>query len=57
MGQLSVEYQSRVNLSGESNGFSLSKDVINYSYHAMGEPGSARRDRSETVRVKLENAF
>ena len=36
IGQLSFEYQSCVNLSGESNGFFLSKDVINYCYHAMG---------------------
>ena len=35
--QLSFNYQSCVNLSGESNGFFfLSKDVINYCYHAMG---------------------
>ena len=36
IGQLSFEYQSCVNLSGESNGFFLSKDVINYcSWHAL----------------------
>ena len=37
IGQLSFEYQLCVNLSGESNGFFLSKDVINHCYHAMGE--------------------
>ena len=43
IGQLSFEYQSCVNLSGESNGFFLlSKDVINYCYHAMGEHVAVR---------------
>ena len=44
IGQLLVVYRSTVirisvcvNLSGESNGFFLSKDVINYCYHVMGE--------------------
>ena len=40
--QLSFKYQSCVNLSGESNGFFLSKDVINYCYHAMGEHVAVR---------------
>ena len=42
IGQLSFEYQSCVNLSGESNGFFLSKDIINYCYHAMGQHVAVR---------------
>ena len=43
IGQLSFEYQSCVNLSGEFNGFIfLSKDVINYCYHAMAEHVAVR---------------
>ena len=42
IGQLSFKYQSCVNLSGESNGYFLSKDVINYCYHAMGEHVAVR---------------
>ena len=42
IGELSFEYQPCVNLSGESNGFFLSKDAINYCYHAMGEHVAVR---------------